>query len=369
MVLGIKNSGADGLYLPLDSDTNFAIVQGLQQNGVKMKANILATGYSQDLLDQPIAQTITAQRRDVLGLPAGGARRTRRSSSSRSDLKKYAGLTGVPDYGTYTGYIVCDMMIKGLQAAGKNPTRQAFVDGIRKTNGGQYDGAGLLCQPIDLSYEGFGKVANKSCTWFVTVKDGKFKVLNGGKPETGKLVGDPALDRAVREQHRWGHHDGTASDRSTLTPPRSSCGGSRFAGSPRGVRGRAPSVVGESRYVAAREATAEAPGRSGPLGGRTMNHRSRRALRAIAGTTIAAVTVVGLAATGVGAQASTDPGVSAKAVKLGYIFSETGSAGSTFKNAGKACKARIDRARTPRAASTAARSKSSTSTTSRRVRT
>ena len=58
VVLGIKNSGADGLYLPLDSDTNFAIVQGLQQNGVKMKSNILATGYSQDLLDQPIAQTI-----------------------------------------------------------------------------------------------------------------------------------------------------------------------------------------------------------------------------------------------------------------------------------------------------------------------
>ena len=66
-----------------------------------------------------------------------------------------------------------------------------FVDGIRK--GGPYDGAGLLCQPIDLSYEGFGKVAKNSCTWFVTVKDGKFKVLNGGKPETGKLVGDPAL--------------------------------------------------------------------------------------------------------------------------------------------------------------------------------
>jgi branched-chain amino acid transport system substrate-binding protein len=192
VVLGIKNSGADGLYLPLDSDTNFAIVQGLQQNGVKMKSNILATGYSQDLLDQPIAQTIqptdvmfSAYRPVELGGPA--------IKQFRSDLKKYAGLTGVPDYGTYTGYIVCDMMIKGLQAAGKNPTRQAFVDGIRKTNGGQYDGAGLLCQPIDLSYEGFGKVANKSCTWFVTVKDGKFKVLNGGKPETGKLVGDSAL--------------------------------------------------------------------------------------------------------------------------------------------------------------------------------
>jgi ABC-type branched-subunit amino acid transport system substrate-binding protein len=189
-VLGIKNSGADGLYLPLDSDTNFAIVQGLQQNGVKMKANILATGYSQDLLDQPIAKTITPN--DVMftayrPVELGGTA----IKQFQTDLKKYGGITGVPDYGTYTGYIVCDMMIKGLQAAGKNPTRQAFVDGIR--NGGPYNGAGLLCKPLDLSNASFGKIANTTCSWFVTVQNGKFKVLNGGKPLTGKLVGDPAL--------------------------------------------------------------------------------------------------------------------------------------------------------------------------------
>jgi ABC-type branched-subunit amino acid transport system substrate-binding protein len=190
VVLGIKNSGADGLYLPLDSDTNFAIVQGLQQNGVKMKANILATGYSQDLLNQPIAQTIqptdvmfSAYRPVELGGPA--------IKTFQANLKKYAGITGVPDYGGYTGYIVCDMMIKGLQAAGKTPTRQGFVDGVRGL--GQYDGAGLTCAPIDVSLASFGKVTKTSCTWFVTVKNGKFNVLNKGKPETGKLVGDPAL--------------------------------------------------------------------------------------------------------------------------------------------------------------------------------
>jgi branched-chain amino acid transport system substrate-binding protein len=192
LVLGIKNSGADGLYLPLDADTNFAIVQSLQQNGVDMKSNILATGYSQDLLDQPIAQTIkptdvmfTGYRPVELG---GKAIKT-----FQSNLKKYVGLIGVPDYGTYTGYIACDMAIMGLQNAGKNPTRQGFVDAIRKTNNGKYDGAGLLCAPLDLSYAAFGKVAPTTCTWFVTVKDGKFKVLNKGKPYTGKLVGNPAL--------------------------------------------------------------------------------------------------------------------------------------------------------------------------------
>jgi branched-chain amino acid transport system substrate-binding protein len=192
IVLGIKNSGADGLYLPLDSDTNFAVVQGLQQNGVKMKSNVLATGYSQDLLDQPIAQTIQPDTVMFTGyrpVELGGAA----VKEFQKNLKKYVDLTGVPDYGTYTGYITCDMVILGLQNAGKNPTRQGFVDGIRKTNGGKYDGAGLLCAPVDLSYESYGKIAPTTCTWFVGVKDGKFVVLNKGKPVTGKLVGDADL--------------------------------------------------------------------------------------------------------------------------------------------------------------------------------
>jgi branched-chain amino acid transport system substrate-binding protein len=211
VVLGIKNSGADALYLPLDSNTNFAVVQGLQQNGVKMKANILATGYSQDLLDQPIAKTIeptdvmfSAYRPVELG---GKAVKT-----FQSNLEKYANLTGVPDYGTYTGYLTCDMAIIGLQEAGKNPTRKAFVDGIRNANGGMYDGAGLFCAPINLSYENFGKINPDNCAWFVNVKNGKFNVLNGGKVFTGKLAGDPEL---VQKYESGG---GTAAATTTAPP-------------------------------------------------------------------------------------------------------------------------------------------------------
>ena len=182
VVLGIKNSGADGLYLPLDSDTNFAIVQGLQQNGVEMKANILATGYSQDLLDQPIAKTITPNDVMFIELQAGRARRAGGEDRSRPNLKKYAGLTGVPDYGTYTGYITCDMAILGLKNAGKNPTRQSFVDGIRKTNGGKYDGAGLLCKPIDLSYEDFGTIARPAAPASSASRTGSSRCSTSGKP-------------------------------------------------------------------------------------------------------------------------------------------------------------------------------------------
>ena len=196
IVLGIKNSGADALYLPLDNDTNFAIVQGLVQNGVRMKANVLATGYSQDLLDQPIVDVMTPSDIMFSLYKPVELKNDPAVKQLEADLKKYEGMTGVPDYGTYTGYILCDMAIMGLEEAGANPTRQGFIDGIR--NRGEYDAAGLTCQPLDLSYENFGRSSETGCSYFVIVEDGKFKVLNGGKPIKGKLVGDPELLEANR---------------------------------------------------------------------------------------------------------------------------------------------------------------------------
>ena len=49
----------------------------------------------------------------------------------QADLKKYVGITGVPDYGQYTGYITCDLAVTAVEHAGKTPTRQGFVDGLR----------------------------------------------------------------------------------------------------------------------------------------------------------------------------------------------------------------------------------------------
>jgi branched-chain amino acid transport system substrate-binding protein len=197
IVLGIKNSGADGLYLPLDSDTNFAIVQALQQNGVKMKANILATGYSQDLLDQPIKDIMTPNDVMFSGYKPIELKKDPAVKAFVKDIRK-GGLEGVPDYGTYLGYITCDMAITGLEEAGENPTRQGFVDGIR--NLGEYDAAGLTCAPLQVGYDTFGHAPSTSCTYFLIVEDGKFKVLNGGKPVTGKLIGDPDLLAANKAQ-------------------------------------------------------------------------------------------------------------------------------------------------------------------------
>ena len=156
-----------------------------------MKANMMASGYGQDMLDSPVAQTMDTQ--DVVSqvykpveLESDPA-----VKEFRANLKKYAGLTEVPDYGMYTGYIDCDLAITGIEESGKDLTGQGFIDGLHKL--GTYNPANLECAPIDISLTNFGKSPATSCAYFMYVKDGRFVVMNKGKPVTGKLVGDPEL--------------------------------------------------------------------------------------------------------------------------------------------------------------------------------
>jgi branched-chain amino acid transport system substrate-binding protein len=209
IVLGLKNSGADAVYLPLVSNTDLLIAQGLQQNGVPMKAVLMEGGYGQATLNSPIAKKLNSSDIVAQSYKPVELKNDPAVKQFTSDLEKYAGITGVPDVGAYTGYIGCDLAITGLQRAGKNPTRQGFIDGLH--NLGAYKPADLTCQPIDLSLKNFGKTPTTGCQYYLTFKHGKFVVMNNGKPYFGKLVGDPALIAA--------NNTGTAADVTTTSTP------------------------------------------------------------------------------------------------------------------------------------------------------
>ena len=82
LVLGIKNSGADAAFYAMNGNTNLAIAQGLVQSGVKMKAELMATGYGQQLLDEPSSAQIGPE---VLFTSSG--RRSRRRPRPPSSCK------------------------------------------------------------------------------------------------------------------------------------------------------------------------------------------------------------------------------------------------------------------------------------------
>ena len=123
LVLGIKNAGVDAVYLPMAASTNIAVAQGLEQAGVNMKATILATGYGQDFLDSPAAATMPPS---ALFSAPGKPVELKDPATKRfqADLKKYAKVTGVPDFGQYSGYEIGDFTVASLLKAGsRRPAR------------------------------------------------------------------------------------------------------------------------------------------------------------------------------------------------------------------------------------------------------
>ena len=141
----------------MDANTNLAIAQGLTQNGVDMKAEVMATGYGQPLLDQPIAKQIGPE----VVMTTGGRRSRRRRrppSSSRPISRSTATSPTCPTSGYTPGYIDCDLAILGLQQQGKNLDQTTFASDLRKL--GKFNaGGGLGCQDTDISTATYGQPA------------------------------------------------------------------------------------------------------------------------------------------------------------------------------------------------------------------
>jgi hypothetical protein len=78
-------------------------------------------------------------------------------------------------------------MVKGLQVAGQNPTRQLFINNLRQVTG--YTAGGILPSPT--SFTNFGTKAMlpvTACEYIVQLQTNKFVLANNGQPVCGKQV-------------------------------------------------------------------------------------------------------------------------------------------------------------------------------------
>src|SRR5260370_37144757 len=72
IALGMKAAGVDGLFLPTDPSTSFALIVALHLLGVKLKASLLPTGYGGGrLASQPAVGAAPGVDFVTIGPPAG----------------------------------------------------------------------------------------------------------------------------------------------------------------------------------------------------------------------------------------------------------------------------------------------------------
>jgi branched-chain amino acid transport system substrate-binding protein len=176
--LQIKSAGCDSVVGSFVDSSDVALAQAVKNAGIKAQ-QLYFTGYDQNVLDNPSARAAF----DGVFSTTGGPSFSPPNAATTvmiNALKKYdPGYTGgIPDLGLWGSYVATDLMIKGLQVAGPNPTRAGFIKNLRKVSA--YNADGIL--PTTVSFQHFGTPAmlpKHPCINVMQLKSGTWTLYKG----------------------------------------------------------------------------------------------------------------------------------------------------------------------------------------------
>jgi branched-chain amino acid transport system substrate-binding protein len=161
--LAAKSAGVNAYTAQMDINSDIALLQAMNQNGVHPKATIFATGYDDSLPGSNVWSTVqgayfATSARPWNITPNAGV------TAQMAAFKKYAGFKAgdFPNYAQEESWLGADLMILGLQKAGANPTSASTIKALRSTT--DYNANGLLAVTLNYS-ENFGYNTKTECLW------------------------------------------------------------------------------------------------------------------------------------------------------------------------------------------------------------
>jgi branched-chain amino acid transport system substrate-binding protein len=151
---------------------------------VKIKVATFPTGYEPDIINTPAWQAVQgiyfATSFRPTAIPNAG---TVQMASALQKYQKRA-LKDFPTFNIYESWLGADLMIKGIQLAGKNPTSAKVITSLRNVK--SYNGNGIL--PVSINYtNSFGKAPPIACLWYMQAQKNGF-VANSTQPTCGKTI-------------------------------------------------------------------------------------------------------------------------------------------------------------------------------------
>jgi branched-chain amino acid transport system substrate-binding protein len=186
-VLAMKSAGINGLNTSIVTNSNLAIVTGLNQQGVHV-VNVLATGYGGDLIQGGPGATTQAQGSYFITGAQPVELNTPATQKFQSALKTYAGVTGDPTFSEYNGYLAISALAAGLKAGGTNQTQTQLINTMLNLQG--FDGEGLWGgHKLSFAMAQRGNMASvDNCIWFEHYVGSTFIPVPGFSPICGSLV-------------------------------------------------------------------------------------------------------------------------------------------------------------------------------------
>jgi branched-chain amino acid transport system substrate-binding protein len=178
--LTAKQKGVNTIVPGMDANSNYALATALKQAGVKFKA-VFATGYDSALINSPSWNAVQGSYFLSLfrpwSLPNAG------TQQMQAAMEKYAHLSPsqFANFGQEEAWAGADLMIKGLELAGPNPTQAAVIKDLRGLK--SYNDNGMLPQSINYSTI-FGHDLPQQCTWMMQAGKNGFTAVSS-KPFCG----------------------------------------------------------------------------------------------------------------------------------------------------------------------------------------
>ena len=179
-----KQKKVDAVYAGMDDNSNFALAREMKSAGVKVKTLVFPTGFGPDVIGSPAWQSVQGGYFDSefrpVQLPNAGTKQL------ASALQKYEGRppSRFPTFAIYESWLGADLMIKGLQLAGPNPTRAKVIKDLRSIK--SYNGNGLLANSINYSTI-FGHDLPQLCAWYMQARPKGF-VATSTQPTCGRDI-------------------------------------------------------------------------------------------------------------------------------------------------------------------------------------
>jgi ABC-type branched-subunit amino acid transport system substrate-binding protein len=185
-VLAMKNAGIDGLYPTVDPNTSFALIKGLRDQGVPLKAALLPTGYGGDLLQAGQGALNEAQGvYFTLGYEPVEMQTTA-TRQLQADFRS-AAVTTAPTYASYNGYVATGLLVRALRAAGGTPDPATLISALSNIH--DWDAMGLFGgHKVDINDRETIVGGADNCTWATKLEGNTFTLVKGATPICGKLV-------------------------------------------------------------------------------------------------------------------------------------------------------------------------------------
>jgi branched-chain amino acid transport system substrate-binding protein len=183
IALQMKSENVDSLYGPIDPNTLLALITAAKQTGVNLKVASMATGYG-DFVDDAAANQAAQGAYMTSNGQVPVELKTPATLKEQADLAKYENFTGVPDFGWTQGYASADLLIKGLEVAGQNPTRATFISGLRAVTA--YNVEDLASTTVNFTT--IATPPTKQCSYYVQLEGKAWNVVNNGQQICGTLL-------------------------------------------------------------------------------------------------------------------------------------------------------------------------------------